>query len=428
MQITTATFRWLLNIKPAAVLVCILGWTLFTSVALTNITVLCLILVAPFAWIKFANENEFIDRDTKFFLALVLALCTWDILCNLFAGHGLGASLSALLHGMRKFGFVVVLWAIFSKPSTARIAFWSVCSAVLVLATVNLLMTLSGIQAQGKYFTTEFMHLSHMSHMYGQALVGLVFVLAQMLLVRPSFSWRLALPIFLLVMSLFLASERRTGYILLIAGFALWTLLNAKRLDVSKYKWWFLLALIAAVIAAANSGVVHKRMTQVWVEVNEYLVMSPQERVNVIGAVRIRMQYVSTVIEAIKQSNWLIGVGSIDLPDAYQAAAIKMGLEPGSNAWNKYNWSNPHNEYLYMLATNGAVGLVLYLMIFAQACRVGWSKADEVQRVSLVMFVFLFMLSISTNSMMIDMQEGHFAMLILLVFLAPKSLDLLNQR
>jgi hypothetical protein len=74
------------------------------------------------------------------------------------------------------------------------------------------------------------------------------------------------------------------------------------------------------------------------------------------------------------------------------------------------------------------VGLVLYLAIFGQACLMAWYKTDEVQRVGLVMFVFLFMLSITTNSMMIDMEEGHFTMLILLIFLAPKSLDLIKQK
>jgi hypothetical protein len=55
-------------------------------------------------------------------------------------------------------------------------------------------------------------------------------------------------------------------------------------------------------------------------------------------------------------------------------------------------------------------------------------KTDEVQRLGLWVFVFLFMLSITTNSMMIDMEEGHFTMLILLIFLAPKSLDLVDFR
>ena len=417
-----------LNLNAAVVLVSVLGWGVFTSVALTNIAVLGLVLLAPFAWFEFTRANGSMESDVKVFLGLILALCVWDVVSNIIAGHGAGDSMSAFLHGMRKLGFVVVLWVVFLKPDVARAAFWAVCSAVLVLATINLFMTLSGLQSQGEYFTTGRMHISYMSHMYGQALVGLVFVLAQMWLVRPNLSWRVLVPLALLVMSLFLASERRTGYVLLVAGFLVWALLNAKRFNVSKYKWWFLLAGLVLVLAATNSGVVHKRMAQAVAEVSEYLAMSPQERVNAVGAVRIRMQYVSTVVEAIKPSNWWIGMGSIDLPSAYQAAAIKMGLEPGTYAWSKYNWSNPHNEYLYMLATKGVIGLVLYLAVFAQACRVAWGKTDEVQRIGLVMFVFLFMLSITTNSMMIDMEEGHFTMLILLIFLAPKSLDLIKQK
>jgi O-antigen ligase len=79
-----------------------------------------------------------------------------------------------------------------------------------------------------------------------------------------------------------------------------------------------------------------------------------------------------------------------------------------------------------MLATKGVIGLLLYLAVFGQACRVAWVKTDEVQRLGLVMFVFLFMLSITTNSMMIDMEEGHFTMAILLIFLAPNVLGLSN--
>jgi hypothetical protein len=54
-------------------------------------------------------------------------------------------------------------------------------------------------------------------------------------------------------------------------------------------------------------------------------------------------------------------------------------------------------------------------------------KKDEVQRVGMLMMVFLFMLSITTNSMMTDMKEGHFAMLMMLVFLAPRELNLLGK-
>jgi hypothetical protein len=67
---------------------------------------------------------------------------------------------------------------------------------------------------------------------------------------------------------------------------------------------------------------------------------------------------------------------------------------------------------------------MLYLAIFVQACRMAMQKADEVQRIALLMCVCVFMLSITINSMVIDMEEGHFMMLILLIFLAPRALGI----
>ena len=416
-----------MNTKLAMFFAALLGAAVFTSVAFTNIAALGLLLIAPFAWRQFYKTHQSIEADAKLFLALVIALCAWDVFTNVWAGYGIGASLKDLLHDMRTFGFVVVLWVVFANARVARVAFWAICATVLFMASVNLFLTLAGRVAQGEYFTTGLLSMSHMSHMYGQALVGMVFVLAQMWLVRPSLTWRVAVPMALLLASLVLASERRTGWVLLAAGFAVWGLLNAQRLFAGKYKWWLLGAAVAVVGAVASSDVVHRRMALAIVEFNEYLALTPQERsAAIFGSVSIRMQYAATAWEVIKQSNWWIGVGSLGFPDAYQAAATKLEVTP--EAWARYNWGNPHNEYLFMLATKGVIGLALYLAVFVQACRVAWSKTDEVQRVGLVMFVFLFMLSITTNSMMIDMEEGHFTLLILLVFLAPKTLDLIDRK
>jgi O-antigen ligase len=158
-------------------------------------------------------------------------------------------------------------------------------------------------------------------------------------------------------------------------------------------------------------------------EINQFFSMTQNERsAAFLGSTSIRLQYVITAWESIAQMNYWVGVGSLGFPQAYQSAAIALGVP--QEAWVIYNWGNPHNEYLYMLASKGVVGLALYLAIFVQACRVAWHKEDEVQRIGLVMFVVLFMLSITANSMVIDMEEGHFAMFVLLVFLAPNSLNL----
>ena len=79
-----------------------------------------------------------------------------------------------------------------------------------------------------------------------------------------------------------------------------------------------------------------------------------------------------------------------------------------------------------MWMTKGIAGLILYLAIFFQASRIAIKKVNEVQSKGMIVMIFLFMLSITANSMMIDMAEGHFAMLMMLVFLAPKNLNLLT--
>lgn len=401
--------------KLSVVLVVLIALTLLTTTAGTNLTVLGLILVAPFAWRKF-SQHESMERDGAIFLSLIVAICIWDLMTNVISGHSLGVSLKALMHDMRTLGFVVVLWAIFSNGKIARIALMALIFVVVSLALANLLLTLTGHLQQGKYFW------SAAPHMYGQVLVGLFFVLAQMWLVRPSLSWRVAIPMLVLLMSLFIASERRTGYLLLAGGMVVWCLLNKQRIFVGKYKWWVLCGLLGSLMLAVNSPIFQSRMLLVAQEVSQYVSMTTEQRAGINTSVGIRMQFYISIAELIKQSNWWIGIGSIDFASTFHAVNQQMGTSSEQATGVFSNFQNPHNEYLFMLATKGVIGLAIYIAIFWQACRVAWKKVDEVQRISLIMFVFLFMLSITTNSMMTDMEEGHFTMLILLIFLAPRSL------
>lgn len=409
------------HVKWGAAIAVTFGVALFTTIALTNIAVLGLLLVAPFAWRFFRQSQQTLEPGARIFLGLILALAAWDVFSNVMAGHSFGLALKSLLRELRTLVFVVVLWAIFANPHVARRALYAMVLTVVFLASINLVLTLMGLVPQGQYFTTG--RLSDLANLYGQALVGVVFVLAQVWVTRPQLSWRVGVPIALLVLSLFLASQRRTGWLLLVAGLALWALLNAKRIFVGKYRWWVLMALPVLGLVIFNYNVVQTRMEAALAEFMQFWHMTPQERaISANGAVSLRLQYFVTAWEIFKNTSWWVGTGSIDLPTTYQAAAAKLGVTQAT--WALYNWKNPHNEYLFMLVTKGVVGLALYLAIFAQACRMAWKKQDEVQRVGLVMFVFLFMLSITANSMVIDMAAGHLVLLVLLIFLAPKSLNL----
>ena len=405
----------ILHIRLASLFVIGIGLTLLTTVAGTNIMVLCLLLVALWFWRSYRVAQD--EREALLLMwGVISVFCAWSMLSNAIAGYGVTEVFKALIHDMRTFAFVVVLWPLYTNAQIARTAVWALLGSVVALATANLILTMTGFVSPGQYFWPTAPHL------YGQILVGFFFLLAQMLLTRPQLSWRVMLPMALLVLSLFFASERRTGYLQLAAGFVVWAALNHRRLLVGKYKWWFVVGAVVAFVAAIASPIVQRRMAQVVFEIQQFLSQTPEERTAKETAVGIRLQYYVSVWELIKQSNLWIGVGSINFPDLFWQVNEKMG------GTEKTLFSNPHNEYLYTLATKGIVGLVLYLAIFMQACRMAWVKTDEVQRVGLLVFVFLFLLSITTNSMMIDMEEGHFTMLVLLIFLAPKSLDLVKPK
>ncbi|MBV5267665.1 MAG: O-antigen ligase family protein, partial [Burkholderiaceae bacterium] len=114
-------------------------------------------------------------------------------------------------------------------------------------------------------------------------------------------------------------------------------------------KWWFVLGALAAFVAALASPIVQRRMAQVVFEVQQFLAQTPEERTARETAVGIRLQYYVSVWELIKQSNIWLGVGSINFPDLFWQVNQKMG------GTEKTLFSNPHNEYLYTLATKGIV-------------------------------------------------------------------------
>lgn len=403
-----------LNSRLATLFAIAIGGALVTTVAGTNIFLLLLLLTAPWAW-RHCPRVELQDPKVKQFFVLVFMICVWDVVSNLSAGYTLYESLKALLHDMRTLGFVLILWPVFAVAVVSRAGLWSLMVSFVVLATANLAMTGAGYLEPGKYFWPTAPHL------YGQMLVGMFFLLAQMLLIRPDLSWRCVLPMALLLASLFFASERRTGYLQLFAGAVVWGALNYLRLFTFKYGRWFFACVVIVLVAAFVSPIVQRRFAEVGLEIQTFLNQTSVERTAKDTAIGIRLQYYISAWELIKASNWWVGVGTINFPEQFWLVNQKMGgLDPKL-------FSNPHNEYLYMLATKGIVGLLLYVGVFLQACRMAWDKKDELQRIGLLMFVFLFMLSVTTNSMMIDMEEGHFTMLILLIFLAPKSLNLIRR-
>lgn len=387
-----------------------LSCALLTTVAGINIFVLFLLLVTPWFWKGF----EFDPVQKKYilqFMSLIFTICLWDIFTNYFAGNSLLKSMVAMQHDLRTFAFILILWPIFSISKLARFTLQALLAVFGIVAALNLFAILFGFIHAGEYLwpTTN--------HMYGQMIVGSIFLLLQYSLDRSSFSWKRILLVGVLFAGLIFGSGRRTGYLLLIAGLPVWFFLNRKIFLLERYRWYLILVSIGAIAFAIQSSVLQDRMILAYQEYHNFFQLTIAERANVNTSVGIRLQYYISIWQVIKD-HWLIGVGSIQFLDLFQ----KVNLQMGTNMPEEFH--NPHNEYLFMLATKGVVGLLLYVGIFVQACRLAMVKSDQIQRIGLLMFVYLFMVSIFMNSMMIDMEEGHFTMLVLLIFLAPVSLGL----
>jgi O-antigen ligase len=332
---------------------------------------------------------------------------------NLAAGATLMRSLWAVQHDLRTFAFVLLLWPVFAVERLARFALWALVWAFAAVAGVNWIATLAGVVPPGKYLWPT------MHHLHGQMSVGCIFLLAQLMLTRNRLSWQAVIPMAVLLGAMFMANERRAGFLLLVAGLPLWIFLNRQRFSVGRFRWLFIVSGVAVLIMVASSSIVQSRLLLVWHEVTQYLQRPPLERANDFSSVGLRLQFYASIVEIIKE-HWLMGVGSLHFAEVFQQINLAMGTtEP-------QRFTNPHNEYLFMLATKGVLGLVLYVGIFVQACRLVSMKTSELQRIGLYMFVYLFMVSIFMNSMMVDMEEGHFTMLIILIFLAPSFLELLD--
>lgn len=398
------TDRWLPRLtSPLVVLLCI---ALLTSTALTNICMLLLALLSFWAWSRYQwPDGEWALAKPLFIL--IGLFCLWDLSANLLGGNSLSDSLQALRH-VRKFFFVLLLWPLFASPRVARHALLSLGATVCLLAAANLVWTL--VLHHPESMT------SFMSNLHGQILVGMVLLLVHAALVRRYQPWLLVALALVLLASLFFAAHRRTGYVLLAVGSVFMMLLLWKS-QTGRRRQVYLLAgvavLAALLLLAGLSATLQQRVDLFFTEYHQFFEMSPQQRSQLETSVGLRLQYFVSSWSIVQDHFWT-GMGSLNFKQLFWEVNRDMGA---TNP--KVFAPNPHNEYLYMWTTKGLVGLLLYLGIFVQACRLAARRSEAWQRHGLWMFVCLFLTSILFNSMSIDMVEGHFMMLVLLIFLAP---------
>ncbi|NDC43163.1 MAG: O-antigen ligase domain-containing protein [Chitinophagia bacterium] len=182
-----------------------------------------------------------------------------------------------------------------------------------------------------------------------------------------------------------------------------------RRDKLRQYRWPALAAVVFIALACWKVPFISQRLLE--------MTAAKQHQTVIDNSVLARQLIFKIDLTALK-AYWLTGTGPGRLREVLNSQYLFYSLQYG------YDTSNydPHNEYLYVLATKGLLGMGLYLAIFIQACLIASKRKSTWQRHGMWIFVCLFLVSIFFNSMSIDMVEGHFMMLVFLCFLAPQNL------
>ncbi len=394
--------------RSSMLLIALLCIALLTTTAGTNVCVFVLLILAPWVWKNHqwpAGEWTLV----KPLFVVISLFCLWDLVTNLLGGHSLVQSFEAMRH-VRKFFFVLLLWPFFANARISKLAILTLFATVLVLAAANLVWTV--------LLDKNELMLSSMPNMHGQILVGISLMLIYRAIQVRQNAGLMWFAVAVLLCSLFFGSTRRTGYVLFLAGGLLLIVLSYRQHQYQKSKFFWACAgmLLALVLFTLLSSKFQHRMILIFSEYQEFFQLPEYERSKLSTSVGLRLQYLVSALQIVRE-HLFFGVGSITFKPLFWEVNHAMG------ATNPVIFApNPHNEYLYTWATKGLVGIILYLAIFFQACRIAAKRMSTWQRHGMWLFVCIFLLSIMFNSMSIDMIEGHFMMLVLLSFLAPRHI------
>ena len=399
--------------RGIAVLLGALAASMFFSTALINVGAALVSIVALVHWF----------RDRPFHLlrhplaVTSLAFVGWVVLRDLLAGESPLAAVRAA-NGVRPLLFVV-LWAPLFQAERNRRAVVAACAggmAVFCLVAIATLLAtgkplydhhvnpadvvLPGFLMAGwKTFFTRAPDLA------GPILLAVLFGSLQVAWdgARHRRFWYVLAT--LAAITLLFATARRTSQLGFLLCALLFVALNWRRINPRAA---VLLAVAGALSVglAAFSPTVAKGVRQVATDFREFSETPVEQQGRLWSSGGERLRYWSVAGRLARESPWL-GTGASAFPVRFLAQEKAMGGSHKPQA-------NPHNEYLYVLAALGAVGLVLYLAAHGAALKAASDLRNTTQRKILYLYLLAALVSIVFNSMLVDMIPGHFHALALL--------------
>jgi len=372
--------------------------SLFVSTALTNISAALVSIAALVYW--FYYRPWYLLRTPFAFWCMVFL--TWIFVRDILAGNSWVAAWGQV-SDFRPLIFVI-LWApLFASLIHRKVAavMFGICMAVY--CAIVLVATLwTGTPAYTQFY-------SRAADLSGPLLVIAIIVAAELALTLNKQRWLWIALACLGAIALFAATNRRTGYIIFVICIMALALMHSSILKKEKWRSsLFNITLAAAMssILLLGSGSAQLGLEKLKNEINEFSETDLRQQGEINTSTGLRLRFWSVTKELIKDEPW-IGTGLSYFPQKYQQQDLQMG-GPGHFV------SNPHNEYLYVLAGLGALGLSMYLIIQWQVLNKVRKFTNQTQRTIINLAMLAFMSSIFFNSMIIDMIPGHFYALTIL--------------
>jgi O-antigen ligase len=308
---------------------------------------------------------------------------------------------TASLWSWRKPAYTLILLGLFAAPA------WKRRFVVTVIAVAGASVVASyGAFALGiapKVPTEPGVLLqNHSTQSMFFALATLCCVITALMSSSPRVRWGLAGLAGLLVLNVVFVSPGRSGYLALapmlaVAGIRL---LGWRRLPVVLGG-----LAVAAVLAYAASPTVRERIALGFAEVESH---GETEKLTSIG---FRMNAWENTVALIRERP-VFGYGTGSFGKVYSER-----VRPRYDDWRNAPGTDPHNQYLMILAENGLVGLAAFLAVIAVAFRAGLRLPDGHRWIALGALVAWSLTSIF-NSHFRTFPEGHLIALVLGALLA----------
>jgi O-antigen ligase len=385
----TTTNRWVAGLIGALVA------SLFLSTALNNLLAAFVCAAAGVYWYRY-RPFGLLMRPLAW---LCMAFMAWIIVRDLTAGSTLAATMREV-NDFRPIIFLVFWAPLFAAPGHRRAAgltFFACMTLFCVAALLSVAIT-------HKHITDIGFNRGH--DLSGPMMAVAIAAAIQLALAGGRLRRLWAGFAVLATATLFFATERRTGYVGFGAVMVALVVLNRSRLKPRAVLAAAVLAIALPAALLAISPNARERMALVFSESSQFAQTDVHKQRNIATSSGLRLRFWTVTAEVIKESP-LLGSGLARFATRYNVHDALLGGSAEATG-------NPHNEYLYVTAGLGIVGLVLYLALQARVFLDGRRLPNETQRRILWLAMVTFMVSVLFNSMLIDMVPGHFYALVLL--------------